>query len=649
MSIEKLELVSVSGELSELNAAITACLRSGVFHMENAAKMLGVSEEMSAGRSGENPYAEPLKKLLELDLRQVKVNTQEDIPPDAYTPQTMERETERISEELRDVEEALKQARKQASDYENAVIHLKHLQSADVDLGELSQVKHISCRFGRMPQESLQKLEFYNLSELYFQSCHTEHDYVWGFCFTTPDRQLFADAILKGLLFESCELPKDLSGTPEQALAELQIRMTELKAECDRLEAEQKRIYETESENISRMYCFAKYQSEVYKLRGQCLVLHDKFNLMGYVPVSEKARFEECIDKIPELSVSYEAPYENADPPVRLKNGWFSRPFSMFVEMYGLPRYRGFNPTFLLAVSYTLLFGIMFGDLGQGILLALLGVFLDKKKHMPLGAIITRIGISGAIFGTLYGSVFGFENLLDPVYESLGISFLPLHAMENTNLFIYGAVALGAVIIIISMLVNIVVKLRQRDYEEGLFGNNGIAGLLFFLSLLVVVLGMVSGSKILPTPVLGVVITVTLLMMFFKEPLGAKLAHKSYEMPGMVDFIASNFFECFEYLLGYATNTLSFIRVGGFVFSHAGLMSVVMVLADMVGKGGSPLVIILGNLFVMGLEGLIVGIQVLRLEFYEIFSRCYEGDGKAFVPVSVTFDELTDVSPEPAH
>ena len=87
----------------------------------------------------------------------------------------------------------------------------------------------------------------------------------------------------------------------------------------------------------------------------------------------------------------------------------------------------------------------------------------------------------------------------------------------------------------------------------------------------------------------------------------------------------------FEIILSYVTNTLSFLRVAGFVLVHAGLMMVVNTLAN---DGTNLVVLVLGNLFVMGLEGLLVSIQVLRLEFYEMFSRYYDGDGIVFNPIS---------------
>ena len=108
--------------------------------------------------------------------------------------------------------------------------------------------------------------------------------------------------------------------------------------------------------------------------------------------------------------------------------------------------------------------------------------------------------------------------------------------------------------------------------------------------------------------------------------------HKMFP-DGVGGFIIEGFFELFEVVLSYVTNTLSFLRVGGFVLSHAGMMLVVATLMNMTSGAGSILVMILGNLFVMGLEGLIVGIQVLRLEFYEMFSRFFEGDGNIFNPL----------------
>ena len=129
-------------------------------------------------------------------------------------------------------------------------------------------------------------------------------------------------------------------------------------------------------------------------------------------------------------------------------------------------------------------------------------------------------------------------------------------------------------------------------------------------------------------------IVIPILVVFLKEPLIHKMAGKPMFPHGFGGFFTEGFFELFEIVLSFVANTMSFLRVGGFVLSHAGMMLVVFTLAEMVGGVGYWIVLVFGNIFVMCLEGMIVGIQVLRLEFYEMFSRYYEGKGKPFTTIN---------------
>ena len=125
-------------------------------------------------------------------------------------------------------------------------------------------------------------------------------------------------------------------------------------------------------------------------------------------------------------------------------------------------------------------------------------------------------------------------------------------------------------------------------------------------------------------------------MIFLKEPLGRLIRGDSFLPRGesLGGFLVEGVFELLEVLLSFVTNTMSFLRVGGFVISHAGMMAVVLTLTDMMQGSGSVLMLIGGNIFVMALEGFIVGIQVLRLEFYEMFSHYFEGQGIPFSSLS---------------
>ena len=137
---------------------------------------------------------------------------------------------------------------------------------------------------------------------------------------------------------------------------------------------------------------------------------------------------------------------------------------------------------------------------------------------------------------------------------------------------------------------------------------------------------------------IGLLIAMPVIMIFLKEPLSYKLEGEKMFPHGFGAFFTEAFFELFEVMLTFIANTMSFLRVGGFVLSHAGMMMVVYTLAEMVAGGTAItlsylLVVVIGNAFVMCLEGMIVGIQVLRLEFYEMFSRYYEGKGKPFISI----------------
>lgn len=640
MSIEKLKMVTIGGAPRRLNDAMNYCLQSGVFHLENAHTLLAGAEESMV--SEENPFAQPLKDFLALNLQEGLPHLSGEPLPGEFTPDEISNTLSRIDAALSDIRKQYADATNAVTEYRNALHHLRHLKGTNDDLGQLLQCRNIVCRFGRMPEENVRKLELYNNKSLMFRAYDIAHEYAWGFYFTTPDQAVIAEGIMHALLFEEFHIPTFVHGTPEQAMGDLETALKEKESNAELLKKRKDEILTSEQELLARMYRFMRYQEEIYRLCGQCLVTNTAFTLIGYIPVSYLETFRNGIGKVPEIVVSYDDPPDtpSISPPVKLKADRFSAPFSMFVEMYGLPDYRGFNPTTLLAITYTILFGVMFGDLGQGLVMALAGFLLSRrKKKIALAPILTRIGLSSAVFGLFYGSVFGYEHWLDPVFHSMGISFLPLHAMEHTDWFIYGAIGIGAVIMLLAITVNIIVKLKRKDYADAVFGNNGIMGFIFFGAILALLVCMLfTDVNLLNAPYIICLLVLPLLCMFFREPLGAMLSHKPCHKTSVVDFIASNFFECFEFLLGYATNMLSFIRVGGFVFSHAGLMSVVMVLSEMVGSGASLVVVIIGNIFVMCLEGLIVGIQVLRLEFYEIFSRCYDGKGKPFTPISVSFD-----------
>jgi V/A-type H+-transporting ATPase subunit I len=195
-----------------------------------------------------------------------------------------------------------------------------------------------------------------------------------------------------------------------------------------------------------------------------------------------------------------------------------------------------------------------------------------------------------------------------------------------------GTIAMGVLIIIFGMVLNVINSVRSKNKGEALFGHNGVAGLVFYISVLLLA-GNIFLKWGVPNFVFIALIVIAILAMYLCEPLSKLISGKKNWMPKNGMFFVENFFEMFEVILSFFTNTISFLRIGAFAIVHVGMMMVVAILSQGGGIGG-VIVQILGNVLVMVLEGLIVGIQVLRLEYYEMFSRYFSGRGKEFVSLS---------------
>ena len=639
MSIEKMEFVSISGSADDLDEVLMECCRSGCFQIESASQM------SDSGRSAEplssvNPYTQPLKdtislasglqmKLQGVDFSGLELNTAEQLSNAAKEIDDASSDVEKRLKELADDIDRCTQAKKQ----------IEHLKGLDIDFERLFACEHVKIRFGRMPCDSLEKLGYYDDKPMFFFPFDNDDEYCWGFYMTPFSEVVSVDDIFGSLYFERMRIPDFVKGNANDALSSLEAQLSADSKELEELKGKVKEIAVSHGEKLNMIFSKLKYLHDNYDLRRYVAIFDGSFHIVGFVPKDSGEEFEKRFERFNSVSVVRKPPEiaPRIKPPTKLKNGWFSRPFTLFVEMYGLPEYGAFNPTAFLAVTYTILFGIMFGDVGQGIVLAILGAVIAKKTSNKLAQIAVRLGASSTLFGLVYGSVFGNEELLNPMYKALGFASKPFEVMEKIQVILVAAIAIGVVIIITVMGINIVCGLKKRDYESAVFGSSGVCGLVFFVSLILGAVLTLIGIKVFSVPYILILIVLPLILIFLRQPLACMMKKKKYKSEGAGQFIATNFFELFEFLLSYATNTLSFIRIGGFVLSHAAMMAVVVSIAEMSSGVVPPIVMILGNIFVMAIEGLLVGIQVLRLQYYEMFSRYYSGGGRPYKPVTVSF------------
>lgn len=645
MSIEKMEFVNISGHTKDLSAALVKLSECGCFHIESASKVAKKKSGYTTLKE-ENPYTPLLKTLNEISARSgISFKSMDFSDVENESLASLEKYLSDVSNTLDEYKAAERQAREQLSVHEQAMYQVDHLQGITADFQQIFHCEYIKIRLGRLPADSFAKLPFYDDKPFFFIHFTQEQEYYWGMYLVPAAYLDEVEEIFDELYFERTRIPDFVHGDAETASSELHQMVEEDKKEIESCVKQLNEFMLLKTEKLCKIFSRLKTQHDNFDLRNKAVIVNDKFCIVGFVPRKDSERFAEMLEDIESVEVTMQHADVNGKipPPIKLKDNSFSKPFSLFVEMYGLPSYNGINPTNFVAITYMLLFGIMFGDFGQGVVLAIFGALMGKFKKWAMGPIISRVGISAAIFGLLFGSVFGYEELLDPVYERLGISFLPIKVMDNVAPILVATIAFGVLLIMISILINIVSGIKNKDYENALFSNNGIAGLVFFGSILGGLVGTLLGAKVFSVPYVLLLIVLPLVLMFMREPLACMVKGKKYKMEGgVVDFIAANFFEVFEFLLSYVSNSLSFVRVGGFAISHASMMLVVMALAKGMSGAASPFMVVFGNVFVMGIEALLVCIQAMRLEFYELFSRFYSGDGVPFTPVKINYDETIE-------
>ena len=349
-----------------------------------------------------------------------------------------------------------------------------------------------------------------------------------------------------------------------------------------------------EKENLKKIYSHLLYLKNLYEVKTYLKEKGDFYILEGWIP---KKRFKP-LPFIKHKEIDY------ISAPTLLNTPKFFKPFENLVKTYSLPKPYEINPTVFFALIFVFLFGLMFGDMGQGAVLAAAGYILQKKKEI-LGKIMFLSGLSSMFFGAVYGNFFGFE-----LYHF----FSP---MENINKLITLGIFAGSVIISTGFILYITTNYKKGDIKKLLFGENGILSFSIYLLLLWI------GVKIfiLGTDIkLDLFILAALFILF--------TAYTVYESKKT----SQSLFNSVLIILENITNTVSFVRTGAFALAHAALFLAVFTIAEMMNKTGYWITVILGNIFVIILEGVIVTIQTLRLEYYEFFKRFYEGGGYEYKP-----------------
>lgn len=439
--------------------------------------------------------------------------------------------------------------------------------------------------------------------------------------------------LLEQLYFINYGLPEEFFGEGIANMMKLGLEYTIICDQEEMLEFEIKKITPIiidTLDNISdslKLYAKILEVSHSMKQAGHFVLLSGWITASKYRELQKKLKTL-CGD-IFEITVTGTETFRiEVDIPTKLQNPKIFKPFEQLVTTFGIPNYKEIDPTIIFAGLYVFMYGAMFGDVGQGALLLLCGIFgkLFKKQsnfNMIFGIMIW-VGMSSTIFGVLYGSYFGYESTLYAwVPEPLWLS--PMH---NINTILLYAIFFGIGVISFSYVLGIINAIRMREWDVLIFSHKGLIAFIIYIIVLSMGYMMIKGVTV---PISLFYIFGILSLFLGLERIWEALFYGH----GSIKDWWMGFFDMFEFFLSMLTNTLSFVRIGAFALTHTALMMAIFTLRDLAGGDTfmAYMIVIIGNIFVIGMEGFIVGIQTLRLEYYEFFMRFFRGTGRLFKPI----------------
>jgi V/A-type H+-transporting ATPase subunit I len=486
--------------------------------------------------------------------------------------------------------------------------------------------------------------------------------------------RLALDSELKKMDFIPIDIPEGFKGIPPELFLGLEERLKGAARELEEINESKKRLRDEYALSLQSLIASYLMAGIAEKLKARLKATKNVYLLSGWVPADMVGCLVTELEELTEGRIAIRSynPEEvegvkegREKVPVSLDHGSFVKGFESVVFSYGAPLYGTIDPTPLVAIFFTILFGIMFGDLGQGLVLFLLGILTGKRGSRLLAGFrkfsvpLMAVGISSMVMGTLTGGFFTNEEILTGPTRAVTafltgrpsdriLTIMPLAEKGGSVVrlfYFFGfTIGVGAILNSTGIIVNVANQFFLKKYEKALFAKTGLAGLVLFWYAIFVALRFAAAlikpelytfsfrwfdAAGLLVPIAGI---------FFGSAMWRLLSGKRPVFAeGVMVFAMEGFVEILETVSTYVSNTVSFLRVGAFALSHAVLAYIVFRFSEEVsafpaGTAISALILVFGNLVIILLEGLIVAIQVVRLQYYEFFSKFFTDMGVEFSP-----------------
>jgi len=528
-----------------------------------------------------------------------------------------EAKLQEIQEELGELE----QLERSLDDFADLDVNLSHLQQGGN--------KYLDLRIGTVPAENVERLrEALSMEQYLIVRVLGKGETVRVAIAGLRQEDAPIGNILVAAGFQSLDIPASFRESPEKVRKMLQRSRAAIEKFHHQMRQRLADWVDSNRAELARARRLLD-AAEPYVELGESARAHGAVAILqGWLPAGALIEAESLLKgQLQEpfvIETRRPRPDERHLVPVPVARSLLLKPFAILMQQYGVPRFGEFDPTILFAVTFAAMFGMMFGDVGHGLVFVAFGIAL-RRKLKEFTTLFIIAGLMATLFGFLYGSIFGVEHWLHPLWMS---------PMSDPMYMLTLAFGWGVAFLSLGSFIAIYNRLVVGDLIGALFDPGGVFSLVMYYALLGGLIVMLQGGGWPMVATMLIVLMLGLLMAYQWRELEAPFAER----------LLTVIIETFEIVNGYVSGSLSFLRVAAFALNHVALSIAVFTLADMMDGIGHWAMIVGGNIFIIVLEGLIVSIQTLRLEYYEGFSRYFYADGMRYKPLRTRSRIIPDSS-----
>lgn len=636
MAVVEMAGLTMVGPKDEVLAVAVKLLAKGCFEPLSVDSVIGDREIRSKISTSEgNPWDELLGKM-ENVWKRAKQQLPEPVMEqgrDSLPFEDFKKRVESIAGKLEIWQQRASELSVEREKLEAAKVYAEALASSDTDVSVALKTEILRIFAGSLSEDNFERLKEASLEvPLLPVLLKKTGDTCWIVVITVSGYLEGAEKLMESVFFQNFPLEDlaehagpDWKESLDRKIDNHSRAILKLNEAVEGyVEKNRKRLEEL----YARIYCMKRVY-DICRKRGEVSGL---YLVSGWLPAREMPEIRAMIEeKAPgTVILSETASMKNGSGkiPVFLSNLPFVRYFQDVVALYSMPAYGEKDPSLFVAITFCIFFGFMFGDIAHGLILSGAALVMEKRGILSrsFGSVLGLAGLSSVIFGFLYGSIFGNEHIIKGIW---------LSPLEDINSLIVYAIILGITVISAGMMINISICYGKKDWGKALFDVQGLAGLFLYWFAVILAWSFLSAKDLPISPWILVTVTLLLVMViFFSDVLSGAIFKNSQSRKSPVVHV----FQVLHNLLSFLSNTVSFVRLAAFALNHVGLSLAVLMLSEMVTglPGGDILswvILVTGHLVIISLEGLIVFIQTLRLEYYEFFSKFYTGGGRAFSPV----------------